>query len=101
MRATSTERASRADGVRVTSPRFCRASTTRETWLRLSRVLFPFTEGAAQTPAGAAEAVVEALTADRPAFRIQTSPWARDFTGTKLTDQDGAAVLGMTAAWVA
>ncbi|MFD5620681.1 SDR family oxidoreductase [Streptomyces yangpuensis] len=67
----------------------------------IDRTVSQFTEGAAQTPAGAAEAVMEALTADRPAFRIQTSQWARDFTGTKLTDQDGAAVLGMTATWVA
>ncbi|MFG2336470.1 SDR family oxidoreductase [Streptomyces yangpuensis] len=67
----------------------------------IDRTVSQFTEGSAQTPAGAAEAVMEALTADRPAFRIQTSQWARDFTGTKLTDQDGAAVLGMTATWVA
>ncbi|MFB8394584.1 SDR family NAD(P)-dependent oxidoreductase [Streptomyces yangpuensis] len=67
----------------------------------IDRTVSQFTEGSAQTPAGAAEAVMEALTADRPAFRIQTSQWARDFTGTKLTDQDGAAVLGMTGTWVA
>ncbi|MGW2559169.1 SDR family NAD(P)-dependent oxidoreductase [Streptomyces sp. NPDC001514] len=54
----------------------------------------------AQTPAEAAEAVLEALTADRPAFRIQTSDWARGFTGTKLADLDGSAVLGLTGAWV-
>ncbi|KOG46089.1 SDR family NAD(P)-dependent oxidoreductase [Streptomyces decoyicus] len=56
--------------------------------------------GSAQTPAEAAEAVLEALTADRPAFRIQTSDWARGFTGTKLTDLDGSAVLGLTGGWV-
>ncbi|MFD6108641.1 SDR family oxidoreductase [Streptomyces yangpuensis] len=67
----------------------------------IDRTVSQFTEGSAQTPAGAADAVMEALTADRPAFRIQTSQWARDFTGTKLTDQDGAAVLGMTGTWVA
>ncbi|KOU42480.1 short-chain dehydrogenase [Streptomyces sp. WM6373] len=67
----------------------------------IDRTVSQFTEGSAQTPAGAAEAVMEALTADRPAFRIQTSQWARDFTGTKLTDLDGAAVLGMTGTWVA
>ncbi|MFF4421746.1 SDR family NAD(P)-dependent oxidoreductase [Streptomyces sp. NPDC001549] len=66
----------------------------------VERTVGQFLNGA-QTPAGAAEAVMEALTADRPAFRIQTSQWARDFTGTKLADQDGSAVVGMTGAWVA
>jgi len=55
----------------------------------------------AQTAAEAAESVVEALTADRPAFRIQTSQWARDFTGTKLADRDGSAVLALTGGWIA
>lgn len=65
----------------------------------IDRTVGQFLDGA-QSPAGAAEAVMEALTAERPAFRIQTSQWARDFTGTKLADHDGSAVLGMTAAWV-
>ncbi|MFJ3635137.1 SDR family NAD(P)-dependent oxidoreductase [Streptomyces sp. NPDC090112] len=67
----------------------------------IDRTVSQFTEGSAQTPAGAAESVMEALTAETPAFRIQTSPWARDFTATKLSDQDGSAVLGMTGTWVA
>ncbi|MFJ4776116.1 SDR family oxidoreductase [Streptomyces sp. NPDC088762] len=67
----------------------------------IDRTVGQFQGDAAQTPAGAAEAVMEALTADRPAFRLQTSQWARDFTGTKLADQDGEAVLGMTGTWVA
>ncbi|MFD5410493.1 SDR family NAD(P)-dependent oxidoreductase [Streptomyces nojiriensis] len=66
----------------------------------VERTVGQFMNGA-QTPAGAAESVMEALTADRPAFRIQTSQWARDFTGTKLADQDGSAVVGMTGTWVA
>ncbi|MFE0582287.1 SDR family oxidoreductase [Streptomyces sp. NPDC058874] len=66
----------------------------------IDRTVSQFAEGAAQTPTEAAEAVMEALTADRPAFRIQTSQWARDFTGTKLVDRDGSAVLGMTGTWV-
>ncbi|MFE2129971.1 SDR family oxidoreductase [Streptomyces amritsarensis] len=66
----------------------------------IDRTVGQFTQDAAQTPAGAAEAVMRALTADRPAFRIQTSQWARDFTATKLTDQDGSAVIGMTGTWV-
>ncbi|MFD9452222.1 SDR family NAD(P)-dependent oxidoreductase [Streptomyces sp. NPDC059985] len=65
----------------------------------VDRTVGQFLDGA-QTPAGAAEAVMEALTAERPAFRIQTSQWARDFTGTKLADGDGSAVLGMTTGWV-
>ncbi|MFD8762774.1 SDR family oxidoreductase [Streptomyces mirabilis] len=55
----------------------------------------------AQTPAAAAQSVLKALTADRPAFRVQTSDWARDFTGTKLADVDGSAVQGLTRGWVA
>ncbi|WP_327739381.1 SDR family NAD(P)-dependent oxidoreductase [Streptomyces nojiriensis] len=66
----------------------------------VERTVGQFMNGA-QTPADAAESVMEALTADRPAFRIQTSQWARDFTGTKLADQDGSAVVGMTGTWVA
>ncbi|MBW5480987.1 SDR family oxidoreductase [Streptomyces bambusae] len=62
-------------------------------------VVGQFMDGA-QTPAGAAEAVMEALTADSPAFRIQTTDWARTFTGAKLADLDGSAVLAMTGAWV-
>ena len=65
----------------------------------LDRTVSQFLSGA-QTPAEAAESVLEALTADRPAFRIQTSDWARGFTGTKLNDLDGSAVLGLTNGWV-
>ncbi|MEU9036621.1 SDR family NAD(P)-dependent oxidoreductase [Streptomyces sp. NPDC048352] len=54
----------------------------------------------AQTPAEAAAPIIEALTAEKPAFRVQTSDWARDFTGRKLSDLDGSAVQAMTAAWV-
>lgn len=61
----------------------------------VERTVGQFLNGA-QTPAGAAESVMEALTVERPAFRIQTSQWARDFTGNKLVDQDGSAVVGMT-----
>ncbi|MFF0431552.1 SDR family NAD(P)-dependent oxidoreductase [Streptomyces sp. NPDC004327] len=54
----------------------------------------------AQSPAEAAAPVVEALTAERPAFRVQTSQWAREFVGTKLADLDGSAVQTLTHAWV-
>lgn len=66
----------------------------------IDRTVEQFQEGSAQTPAAAAEAVMEALDADRPAFRIQTSDWARTFVGTKLADVDGSAVQALTAAWV-
>ncbi len=45
--------------------------------------------------------MLEALTADRPAFRLQTSDWAREFNGTKFSDLDGSAVLGLTGGWSA
>ncbi|AOR29900.1 short-chain dehydrogenase [Streptomyces fodineus] len=56
--------------------------------------------GNAQTPAEAAAPIIDALTADRPAFRIQTSQWARDFVATTLADLDGSAVQDLTRAWV-
>lgn len=67
----------------------------------IDRTVEQFLDGSAQTPAGAAEAVMEALTADRPAFRIQTTDWARGFVATKLADVDGSAVQHLTGAWVA
>ncbi|MCW7940658.1 short-chain dehydrogenase [Streptomyces hygroscopicus] len=66
----------------------------------IDRTVAQFGTGA-QTPAEVAETVIEALTADRPAFRLQTSDWARTFTGTKLADLDGSAVLGVTGNWLA
>lgn len=56
--------------------------------------------GNAQTPAEAAALIVDALTVDRPPFRIQTSQWARDFVATTLADLDGSAVQTLTGAWV-
>ncbi|MFE9217598.1 SDR family oxidoreductase [Streptomyces lavendulae] len=55
---------------------------------------------AAQTPAEAARPIVDALTADRPPFRVQTSDWARAFVAPKLADQDGSAVQALTGGWV-
>jgi NAD(P)-dependent dehydrogenase (short-subunit alcohol dehydrogenase family) len=55
---------------------------------------------AAQTSEGAADAIVAALTADKPPFRVQTSDAARGFSGTKLADLDGSTVQGLTATWV-
>ncbi|KUJ42908.1 short-chain dehydrogenase [Streptomyces albus subsp. albus] len=56
--------------------------------------------GNAQTPDQAAAPIIEALTATHPAFRIQTSAWAREFVGTKLADLDGSAVQTLTSTWV-
>ncbi|MGW1109372.1 SDR family NAD(P)-dependent oxidoreductase [Streptomyces sp. NPDC002540] len=56
--------------------------------------------GNAQTPAEAAAPIIDALTADRPPFRIQTSQWARDFVATTLADLDGSAIQTLTADWV-
>ncbi|MEU1710481.1 SDR family oxidoreductase [Streptomyces sp. NPDC005706] len=66
----------------------------------IDRTVEQFLDGTAQTPASAAEAVIEALNAERPAFRIQTTDWARSFVGTKLTDTDGSAVQALTGSWV-
>ncbi|WP_327145651.1 SDR family oxidoreductase [Nocardia sp. NBC_01327] len=62
------------------------------------------TQGAfrnAQTSEGAAASIIEALTAEEPPFRVQTSSWARGFSSTKLADLDGSAVQMVTASWVA
>ncbi|MGW3958492.1 SDR family oxidoreductase [Amycolatopsis sp. NPDC005003] len=55
----------------------------------------------AQTADEVAEVILDAMTAEAPAFRIQTSKWAEDFTATKLADRDGAAVQRMTRGWLA
>ncbi|MFJ9541303.1 SDR family oxidoreductase [Streptomyces sp. NPDC101225] len=67
----------------------------------LNRTIAQFSDSAAQTPEGAAESVLKALTVDEPAFRLQTSDWARGFVATKLADLDGSAVLGLTNTWIA
>ncbi|MEU9118491.1 SDR family oxidoreductase [Streptomyces sp. NPDC048506] len=67
-----------------------------EAYFGLRRSVF---EGA-QTPAEAAAPIVDALTADRPPFRIQTSDWARNFVATTLADLDGSAVQALTKTWV-
>ncbi|MFD9355048.1 SDR family oxidoreductase [Streptomyces sp. NPDC060031] len=58
------------------------------------------TFGQAQTPAEAARPVIDALTAEEPAFRVQTSDWARDFVSAKLSDLDGSAVQAVTESWM-
>lgn len=58
------------------------------------------TFGQAQTPAEAAAPIVDALTAEKPAFRVQTSDWAREFVGVKLTDMDGSGVQTLMGDWL-
>lgn len=54
----------------------------------------------AQSSAEAAAAVVDVLTAERPAFRVQTSGLARQLAGIKLADADGSAVQTFTTPWL-
>jgi len=65
----------------------------------LERVTEAFTS--AQTSEDAAASIVGVLTADQPAFRVQTSDDARAFVGAKLTDLDGSAVQSLTGSWIA
>ncbi|MEV6243784.1 SDR family oxidoreductase [Lentzea sp. NPDC051838] len=54
----------------------------------------------AQTSDEAAATILEALTAEQPPFRMQTSDWARGFNGVKLADLDGSAVQKLTSGWI-
>ncbi|MEV6640357.1 SDR family oxidoreductase [Amycolatopsis sp. NPDC051371] len=55
----------------------------------------------AQTADEVAEVILGAMTADAPAFRIQTSKQAEEFTGLKFADRDGSAVQRLTTGWLA
>ena len=57
-------------------------------------------ETAAQPAAEVAEVVVRTLTEDRPAFRIPTSRWARDYIAPKLADADGSVVQALARTWI-
>jgi len=67
----------------------------------LNRTRAAFSANTAQTPDEAAATILEALTADAPPFRMQTSAAAAAFVGAKLADLDGSAVLGLTRQWIA
>jgi NAD(P)-dependent dehydrogenase (short-subunit alcohol dehydrogenase family) len=54
----------------------------------------------AQTAAEVAEVVVRALAERRPAFRIQTSDYARGYVSRKLADVGGGAVQALTRSWL-
>ncbi|WP_030161610.1 SDR family NAD(P)-dependent oxidoreductase [Streptomyces sp. NRRL S-244] len=66
----------------------------------INHALEVFGSGTAQTSEQAAAPVIEALTAEKMPFRIQTSDWARDFVGMKLADLDGSAVQTAMTAWL-
>lgn len=55
----------------------------------------------AQTADEVAEVILGAMTAETPAFRIQTSKWAEEFAALKFADRDGSAVQRLTGGWLA
>jgi NAD(P)-dependent dehydrogenase (short-subunit alcohol dehydrogenase family) len=55
---------------------------------------------AAQAAAAVGDVLLRVLIDPAPPLRVQTSDAARAFAGSKLTDLDGAAVLGITRTWV-
>jgi NAD(P)-dependent dehydrogenase (short-subunit alcohol dehydrogenase family) len=55
---------------------------------------------AAQVAVDVAEVVVGALTDDQPAFRIQTSDYARAYVERKLADPDGRRIQALTSSWL-
>ena len=66
----------------------------------VTHVSADFSSEAVQTGADIARVVLGVLQADAPPLRVQTSPWAEAFVGSKLRDLDGAAVIGQTGTWV-
>ncbi|MGW6710215.1 SDR family NAD(P)-dependent oxidoreductase [Streptomyces sp. NPDC054956] len=66
----------------------------------VARTTQSYSSSGAQTSEEAAAPIVEALTAERPAFRVQTSDWAREFVSPKLADLDGSAVQTITTSWL-
>jgi NAD(P)-dependent dehydrogenase (short-subunit alcohol dehydrogenase family) len=66
----------------------------------VSHVMADFSSDAAQTSQEAAEVVVGVLRSESPPLRTQTSSWAENFVATKLSDLDGAKVVGETSSWV-
>jgi NAD(P)-dependent dehydrogenase (short-subunit alcohol dehydrogenase family) len=54
----------------------------------------------AQLARDVADVVVRVLTDDRPAFRVQTSDYARRYVARKLADVDGRAIQTLTRSWL-
>lgn len=57
-------------------------------------------EAAGQPAQQVADVVVRTLHADRPAFRIPSSPWAADYLDHKLADRDGSTVQTLARTWI-
>ncbi|MBF6049186.1 SDR family NAD(P)-dependent oxidoreductase [Streptomyces sp. NRRL B-1677] len=55
---------------------------------------------AVQTPQEVAAIVLDVLTDPAPPFRVQTSPFSKDFVAGKLADTDGAAVVSTARIWL-
>ncbi|MFJ3911859.1 SDR family NAD(P)-dependent oxidoreductase [Streptomyces vinaceus] len=66
----------------------------------INHAMQSFGSDTAQTPEQAAAPVIDALTAEKMPFRIQTSDWARTFVGMKLADLDGSAVQTEMTNWL-
>lgn len=66
----------------------------------ISRTSAQFSGRSAQSPDDVAQTVLSSLQDSNPAFRIQTSEWAREFVAVKLSDLDGSRLTSMTAGWV-
>jgi len=67
----------------------------------LTRVMAEFGDPqAVQSGEDVADVILTAMVTDSPAFRHQTSHWAKTFCGYKLNDHDGSAVVGMTSDWL-
>jgi hypothetical protein len=66
----------------------------------LARVMADFAGHGVQTGEEVAAVILAAIRPDSPQFRWQTSAWSKEFVGHKLSDHDGAAVVGMTSEWV-
>jgi NAD(P)-dependent dehydrogenase (short-subunit alcohol dehydrogenase family) len=66
----------------------------------ITHVAADFSSEAVQAGGDVARVVLGVLRADAPPLRVQTSPWAEAFVGSKVRDLDGAAVIGETGTWV-
>lgn len=66
----------------------------------LDRTSSAFASTHAQDPEDVATVILQTLRAAEPAFRVQTSDWARDFVGTKLSDVDGSRVQSAMRGWI-
>ncbi|MFI5672410.1 SDR family NAD(P)-dependent oxidoreductase [Streptomyces sp. NPDC051704] len=66
----------------------------------INHAMQSFGSDTAQTSDQAAAPIVDALTAEKMPFRIQTSDWARNFVGMKLADLDGSTVQTEMAGWL-